>query len=553
MNTNELKTKVADLIKNKVLDGITDYHSDLKYGITITITLRRDANANVILNNLYKHTGLQSNFGITLLMLDNGVPKTLGLKEIISKYVDFQKEVIIRRTQFDLDKALARAHILEGYKIALDHLDDVIKIIRESDTDLIAKETLCNKYELTEIQADAILELKLRRLTGLERDKIEEELKAILVTIEELRAILASEEKILGIIKGEMLEIKDKYNDERKTAIDMSAIDYIEDESLIPVEDILIALTNKGYIKRIKDDIFRTQNRGGVGIKGMGTNEEDFPERIISMKTHDYLLLFTTLGKVYRMKGYEIPEFSRQSKGLPIVNLIPIEKEEKVNSMIMVSANDEEAKNLLFVTKRGLTKRTALTEFESIRNGGKKAILLKEEDELISVRKTNNNDEIVIGASNGRMVRFNENEVRIMGRSSSGVRGINIDSKTIVVGGEVAKEGEKILIVTENGYGKMTAVEEYRLTHRGSKGVKALNITDKNGSLVSLRSIIGDEDLIIITDNGMTIRISTGQISTLGRNTQGIKLINLKNEQKVSAIAIIEKLDEETEENNIEE
>ena len=545
VNTMELKNKVAELVHNKTIEGIADYHTDLKDGVKITITLKKDANPQVVLNNLYKHTNFQVSYGIILLMLDGLTPKTLSLKSIISKYIDFQKEVIIRRTRFDLAKDEKRVHILEGYKIALDNIDEVVKIIRNAETDTEAKEKLIDRFGLTEIQTDAILELRLRRLTGLERDKIEAELKALLEEIEELKSILASEQKVLDIIKKEMLEIKAKYNDDRRTTIDMTAIDYIEDESLIPVENILIALTNKGYIKRVPNDTFKTQHRGGVGIKGMSTNEEDFPEKLLAMKTHDYLLMFSNLGKVYRMKGYEVPEFSRQAKGLPIINLLPLEKEEKITSVVTI--NDEsDQKYLTFITKKGLIKRTAREEFENIRANGKKAIILKEDDELIAVRKTDGTKEVIIGASNGKLVRFNETEVRIMGRGSSGVKGIELSNDENVVGAEVVEPNAEVLIVTEKGYGKKTPIDEYRLTHRGSKGVKTLNVTDKNGKLVALKTVYEDEDLIIITDSGMTIRMEISQISTLSRNTQGVRLINLKDEQKVSATAIIEK--EETDE-----
>lgn len=545
VNTMELKNKVAELVHNKTLEGIADYHTDLKNGIKITITLKKDANPQVVLNNLYKHTNFQVSYGIIMLVLDGLTPKTLGLKSIISKYIDFQKEVIIRRTRFDLDKDEKRVHILEGFKIALDNIDEVVKIIRNAETDTEAKNKLMERFSLSEIQSDAILELKLRRLTGLERDKIESELKALLAEIEELKSILASEKKVLDIIKKEMLDIKSKFSDERRTTIDMTAIDYIEDESLIPVENILIALTNKGYIKRVPNDTFKAQNRGGVGIKGMSTNEEDFPEKLVSMKTHDYILMFSNLGKVYRMKGYEIPEYSRQAKGLPIINLLPLEKGEKITSVVTLNAEKDNS-YLTFVTKNGLIKRTSREEFDTIRANGKKAIVLKEEDELIAVKRTDGTKEIVIGASNGKAVRFTETEVRVMGRGSSGVKGIELMDDEIVVGAEVVENNAEVLIVTEKGYGKKTPIDEYRLTHRGSKGVKTLNVTDKNGKLVSLRTVKGNEDLIIITDNGMTIRMNLSQISTLSRNTQGVRLINLKDDQKVSTTAIIEK-EEETE------
>ncbi len=551
INTLDLKNKVAELVHNKVIDGISDYHTDLKEGIKITITLKKDANPQVVLNNLYKHTSFQTNYGIIFLMLDQGVPRTLGLKDIIAKYVDYQKEIIIRRTKFDLDKDEKRAHILEGLKIALDHIDAIIQLIKSSKSDEEAMKGLINTYNLSEAQSQAILEMKLRRLTGLERDKIENELQALLAEIEQLRAILASEEKILQIIKDEMLEIKNKYADERRTNIDMTAIEYIEDESLIPVDDIIVTLTNRGYIKRVKSDVYRAQNRGGVGIKGMSTNEEDFAQHLVNMKTHDYILFFSNYGRVYRLKGYEIPEFARQSKGLPIINLLSLDKDEKISSIINVSTENNDAKYLVFVTKNGLTKRTPLEEFDSIRSGGKIAITLKDDDELISVRKTTGDDEIIIGATNGRMVRFHESEVRSMGRSASGVKGIEL-GESYVVGSEVVKPDQYILIVTEKGYGKQTLVDEYRLTHRGSKGVKALNMTDKNGSIVSLKTIddLDGYDLMIITDSGVIIRMPLNQISILKRATQGVRLINLKDDQMVSTIAIVSKEQENESDND---
>ena len=547
VNTSELKNKVAELVHNKVIEGISDYHSDLKNGIKITITLKKDANAQVVLNKLYKHTSFQTNYGITFLMLDQGVPKTLGLKDIISKYIDFQKEVIIRRTRFDLNAAEKRVHILEGLKIALDNIDEIIKLIKAAKSDDIARQDLMERFGLSEIQANAILEMKLRRLTGLEREKIENELAELLKLIQELRSILESNTKILNIIKEELLEIKKKYADERRTYIDMSAIDYIEDESLIPVENIVVTLTNKGYIKRMNSENYKTQNRGGVGIKGMSTNEEDFVDSLISMTTHDYIMFFSDKGKVYRMKGYEIPLFSRQSKGLPIINLLPLDKDEKIKTMLKVSAHDE-AKYVVFCTKNGIVKKTAVSEFENIRSNGKIAITLKENDELISVKKTDGNSEILIASSNGRMIRFDEKELRTMGRTASGVRGIDMDGG-YAVGCEIAEEMQEVLVVTEKGYGKRTKIDEYRKTHRGSKGVKALNITEKNGNIVAFKIVSGDEDLMIITDSGIIIRLSLSQVSTTGRVAQGVKLINLKDEQTVSTVALIEK--EETIEDKI--
>ena len=551
VNTLDLKQKVADLVHNKVLEGITDYHTDLKDGIKITITLKKDANPQVVLNNLYKHTAFQTTFGIIFLMLDKGVPRTLGLKDIISKYVDYQQEVIIRRTQFELDKAEKRVHILEGYQIVFDNLDEVIKIIKESKADGEAKLKLMERFGLTEAQTDNILEMKLRRLTGLEREKIEEELNALRIEIERLRGILADNNKVLGIIKDEMTEIKNKYGDERRTKIDMTAIDYIEDESLIPEENILVVLTNKGYIKRTTSDTFKAQNRGGVGIKGMSTNDEDFVEHMINLSTHDYILFFTDKGKVYRLKGYEIPEFSRQSKGIPIVNLLQIEKDERVNAVIQIT-REENSKYLLFATEGGVVKKTLISEFDNIRNSGKICISLRENDKLIDVKKTTGSDLVLLGSDAGRMVKFNEDEIRVMGRTASGVRGITLDGGKCICS-EIVSEDDTILLVTEKGYGKQTKVSEYRQTKRGSKGVKAMNITEKNGNLVSVKIVHEGKELVIMTNSGMTMRMPLDQISVLGRVTQGLRLINLKDNQKVSTISLVDKEEETVVEESIQE
>ncbi len=535
----ELQKRIAELVRDKVLEGITDLHDESTLTeIKLVVHLKKEANANVVLNNLYKHTSLQTTYGIIFLMLDQGLPKTLNLKEIISKYIDYQREVIYRRTKYDLEKAEKRVHILEGYKIALDNLDAVINIIRNAKDDDTAKHELMTKFNLDDVQAESILELKLRRLTGLERSKIEEELNDLLKLIAELKSVLASDEKIYGIIKQELLEIKAKYADDRRTDIDMTAIDYIDDEALIPEENIVIALTNKGYIKRTTSDTFKSQNRGGVGVKGMTTNEEDFVEHLVDLSTHDYILFFTNKGKVYRLKGYEIPQFGRQSKGLPIVNLLQIDKDEKVTSVVKISNNDDK-KYLTFITKRGIIKKTDLSQFENIRQNGKIAIGLKENDELISVKKTSGNDMILIGASNGRMVKFSEAEIRDMGRTASGVKGIELGEDSYAVGAEVVSEDDNILLVTENGYGKQTKVADFRQTRRGSKGVKALNITEKNGNIADFK-VIGDaHDVIIVTDSGMIMRMPIEQISVLGRVTQGVRLINLKEAQKVSTITLL--------------
>ncbi len=547
VNTQDLKNRVAELVHNKIIDGISDYHTDLKNGLKITITLKKDANAQVVLNKLFKLTNFQISYGIILLMIDDKTPKTLGLKDIISKYVDHQKEVIIRRTRFDLNKAEEEAHIYEGLKIALDNIDEIIKLIKASKTDDEAKSGLMERFGLDDVQAQAILEMKLRRLTGLAREDIEKHLDELHKTIDELRSILASEEKVMNIIKDEMTEIKRKYSDDRRTTIDMTAVDFIEDESLIPEENIIISLTEKGYIKRVPSSTYKTQNRGGVGVKGMTTNEDDKVDHLINLSTHDYVLFFSNKGRVYRLKGYEVPEYSRQGKGLPIVNLLQIDKDEYICSMLKISTNDD-VKFLAFATKNGIIKRTLINEFENIRNSGKIAITLKDTDELLSVKPTTGNDMIMMASDAGRMVKFKEENVRVMGRTAAGVRGINLaDSKCISL--EVVRDDDLILIVTEKGYGKKSRVNDYRETNRGSKGVKAINITEKNGHIVAVKLIYGDQDAIIMTDSGMTMRMSLDQVSVLGRATQGVRLINLKNEQKVATVSLVDKSNDETEQN----
>ena len=540
VNKKALIQRIGELVRDKVIDGISNLSDESALeGIKIVIDVKKEANANVVLNNLYKHTQLQTSYGINFLMLVDGSPRTLGLREIIEKYIDHQKHVIYRRCQFDLKRYKDRLHILDGLKIALDNIDRVIKIIRESADDDEAKAGLMSNFALSEVQSQAILDMRLKRLTGLEKSKIEEEIAELEKLVKELEEILASEEKILEVIKNEMLEIKAKYADERRTHIDMTAVDYIEDESLIPVENVVITLTNNGYIKRLPADTYKTQNRGGMGVKGMATNEEDFVEHLINATSHDYILMFTNMGKVYRIKGYEIPEYSRQSKGLPIINLLSLDKDEKVTSLLKIS-NDDEYKCLVFATKSGLIKRTDISEFDSIRTNGKKFITLKDDDELVSVKKTTGNDEILMASSNGRMVRFNEDAVRIMGRSASGVRGINLDGG-ILVGMEIVEPNEYVLVITEKGYGKKTPVDEYRITNRGGKGVKTVNITEKNGSIVSFKTVDDSKDLMIITDSGVIIRLAVDKISTMSRVTQGVKLINLKEDSIVSSTAIVDK------------
>ncbi len=546
VNKKALITRIGELVRDKVIDGISNLSDESALeGIKIVIDVKKEANANVVLNNLYKHTQLQSTYGINFLMLVDGTPRTLGLKTILEKYVDHQKDVIYRRCRFDLKKYKDRLHILDGLKIALDNIDQVIKIIRESEDDEIAKNNLMISFGLSEIQAQAILDMRLKRLTGLEKAKIEEEILELEKLVKELEEILASEEKILEVIKKEMLEIKEKYADERRTHIDMSAIDYIEDESLIPVEDVVITITNNGYIKRILSSTYKTQNRGGVGVKGMSINEEDYVECLISCTTHDYVLFFTNNGKVYRLKGYEIPEYSRQSKGLPIINLLSLDKDEKITSLLKIS-NEENYKYLVFATKSGIIKRTNISEFDNIRNNGKKFITLKENDELISVKKTTGENDIMMAASNGRMVRFEEKNIRVLGRNAAGVRGINLDD-SYLVGMEIANPDQEVLVISEKGYGKKTPVDEYRLTNRGGKGVKTINITDKNGNLVAFGTVGSNEDVMIMTNVGTIIRLDVDKISTMGRVTQGVRLINLKDNQVVSSVAIIEKIQENEE------
>ena len=546
INKKALITRIGELVRDKILDGISNLSDESALeGIKIVIDVKKEANSNVVLNNLYKHTQLQTSYGINFLMLVDGSPRTLGLKSIIEKYIEHQRNVIYRRCQFDLKKYKERLHILEGLKIALDNIDRVISIIRESETDEIAQNGLIKEFGLSSAQAQAILEMRLKRLTGLEKSKIEDEIAELLQMVADLEDIISHEEKIFEVIKKEMLEIKDKYADERRTFIDMSAIDFIDDESLIPVENSVLTMTNKGYIKRMAVDAYKTQNRGGIGVKGMSTNEEDFVETIINASSHDDIMFFTTNGRVFRLKGYEVPEFSRQSKGIPLVNLLSLDKDEKVTSILKLN-REEEIKYLVFATRDGLIKRTAIEEFDKIRTNGKKAINLKDNDELIAVHKTNGENEILMASSNGRMVRFKEDCVRVMGRSASGVKGIDLNGGKLV-NMDVVRENCDVFVITKNGYGKKTPIEEYRITNRGGKGVKSLNITDKNGDIVSFNVVSGDnKDLMIVTDEGIVIRIDMSQISTLSRVTQGVRLINLRDGQFVSTVAVIEKEESDT-------
>lgn len=543
VNKANLITKIADLVREKQIEGITYLNDESnREGIRIVIELRKDSQPEVILNQLYRMTQLQTSFGVNMLALVDRAPKQMGIREALQHYINHQIDVTVRRTKFDLKKAEDRAHILEGLRIALDHIDEIIHLIRSSSTDAIARTSLMEQFKLTEIQANAILEMRLRRLTGLERDKIENEYQELLATIEDLRDILANHNRVLSIIREELTEVKNKFGDERRTEI--SDADYdMQDEDLIPVEDVVITMTTNGYIKRMPTDTYRTQNRGGRGVKGMTVNEDDIVELLITMSTHDYLMLFTNLGKVYRIKGYKVPNAGRTAKGIPVVNLLNLDKDEKVRALVPVRTDSDSA-YLLFVTKNGLVKRTAMSEFDSIRQNGKIAITLREFDELVGVKETTGDDEIIIAGSNGKAVRFHENDIRPMGRTASGVKGFNVDG-SIVVGAATSKEGTHLLAVSEHGYGKRTAIDEYRLTTRGAKGVKTINITNKTGELVSVRAVNGDEDAMIVTNTGIIIRISVGDIGIYSRNTQGVKLINVASDESVAKVAIVEKEIEE--------
>lgn len=548
VNKANLITKIAELVRDKQIDGITYLNDESnRDGVRIIIELRKDVQPEVVMNQLFRLSSLQTSFGVNMLALVNGAPKQMGIKEMLQHYADHQIEVVVRRTKFDLKKAEDRAHILEGLRIALDHIDEIIHLIRSSETDAIARAGLIENFKLTEIQANAILEMRLRRLTGLERDKIENEYQELLKTIADLKDILANHDRVLKIIEDELTEVKNRFGDERRTEI--SEADFtMEDEDLIPEEDVVITMTTNGYIKRLPVDTYRTQNRGGRGVKGMAVNEDDIVEMLTTMSTHDYLMLFTNLGKVYRIKGYKVPGSSRTSKGLPVVNLLNIDKEEKVKALVPVKRESESA-YLLFVTKNGLVKRTSMSEFDSIRQNGKIAITLKEDDELMGVKETTGDDEIIIAGSNGKAVRFHEDGIRPMGRTASGVKGFNVDGSE-VVGLATSRDGTHLLAVSQNGYGKRTPIEEYRLTTRGAKGVKTINITEKTGDLVSVRAVNGDEDAMIVTNSGIIIRISVGDIGIYSRNTQGVKLINVSDEESVAKVAIVEH-SEENEESSV--
>jgi DNA gyrase subunit A len=544
VNKARLIERIAELVRDKKIEGITDLRDESdRNGMRIVMEVRRDTNANVLLNNLYKHTALQTSFGINILALVNGQPKVLNLKECLVYYLDHQVVIIRRRTQFELNKAEARAHILEGLRIALDHLDEVIKLIRSSQTTEIAREGLMTTFSLSHEQAQAILDMRLQRLTGLERDKIENEYNELIARIAELKDILADEEKVLEIIREELTEIKDKFNDKRRTEITVG-FDMIEDEDLIPRENIVITVTHNGYVKRMPVDTYRSQNRGGRGIQGMGTNENDFVEHLFITNTHHYVLFFTNKGKVYRLKGYEVPELGRTAKGIPIINLLQIEKDEYITTVFPIEDFVED-NYLIFMTRKGITKRTSLSVFSSIRRGGLFAINVREEDELMAVRLTDGTKEILLGTKKGQAIRFKETDVRSMGRTATGVKGITLSGDDEVVGMGIVEEDEDVLIVSEKGVGKRTAVEEYRVQTRGGKGIRTTTLSEDTGDLIALRMVSEQEDLMVITSSGIIMRTSITGISRYGRYARGVRLINLGDQDHVATVARVPKDEDE--------
>lgn len=541
VNKTKVHEHIVRLAQEKRIEGITAVRDESsREGVRFVIEVRRDASANVILNNLFKLTSLQTNFSFNMLAIEKGVPKILSLRQIIDNYIEHQKEVIVRRTQFDKAKAEARAHILEGLLVALDHLDEVITIIRNSETDTIAQAELMSRFELSERQSQAILDMRLRRLTGLERDKIQSEYNDLLALIADLADILAKPERVVTIIKEEMDEVKRKYADARRTELMIGEVLSLEDEDLIEEEDVLITLSNKGYIKRLAQDEFRAQKRGGRGIQGTGVNNDDFVRELVSTSTHDTVLFFTNLGRVYRLKAYEIPEYGRTAKGLPIVNLLKLEEGETIQTIINARKEDVANKYFFFTTQQGIVKRTSVSEFSNIRQNGLRAINLKENDELINVLLIDENEDVIIGTRTGYSVRFKVNAVRNMGRTATGVRGVNLREGDKVVGASRIVNGQEVLIITEKGYGKRTEASEYPTKGRGGKGIKTANITAKNGPLARLVTINGNEDIMVITDTGVIIRTNVANISQTGRSTMGVKVMRLDQEAKIVTVALVE-------------
>ncbi|EGQ3151199.1 DNA gyrase subunit A [Staphylococcus pseudintermedius] len=551
VNKARMIEKIAELVRDKKIDGITDLRDEtsLRTGVRVVIDVRKDANASVILNNLYKQTPLQTSFGVNMIALVNGRPQLINLKQALYHYLEHQKEVVRRRTEYNLRKAKDRAHILEGLRIALDHIDEIITIIRESETDKVAMESLQSRFALSERQAQAILDMRLRRLTGLERDKIEQEYNDLIAYIAELEAILADEEKLLELVREELTEIKEKFGDDRRTEIQLGGIDQLEDEDLIPEEQIVITLSHNNYIKRLPASTYRAQNRGGRGVQGMNTLDDDFVSQLVTTSTHDQVLFFTNKGRVYKLKGYEVPELSRQSKGIPIVNVIELDQDEVISTMIAVKDLDSEEDFLVFVTKKGLIKRSALSNFNRINRNGKIAIKFRDDDELIAVRLTDGEKHILIGTAQASLIRFKETDVRAMSRIAAGVKGIRLRDGDEVIGLDVADDDnqDEILVVTEKGYGKRTSIEDYRLSKRGGMGVKTAKLTERNGRLVCITTVEGDEDLMVVTNQGVIIRMEVSNISVNGRMAQGVRLIRLDEEQYVSTVAKVKKEPEDIE------
>jgi len=550
VNKAKLIERIHGLHQEKKLEGITTLRDESsREGMRIVIDVRRDMSATVILNNLYKLTALQSSFGFNMLAIENGIPRILSLKRILEDYLEHQKDVITRRTIFEKEKAEARAHILEGLRIALDHIDEIIAIIRGSDTDTQAKDTMMERFKLSDRQAQAILDMRLRRLTGLERDKIENEYQDLLTQIADLTDILAKPERVLEIIQTELHEIGSRFGDKRRTELLVGEVLSLEDEDLIEEEEIIITLTNNGYIKRLANSEFRAQNRGGRGVQGMGVHDEDFVQDLVSCSTHDTLLFFTNKGKVYRAKGYEIPEYGRTAKGIPVINLLGVDSSEKIQTVIAVNQQSQEESYLFYITKLGVVKRTDVKAFSNIRSNGLIAVGLKENDELVKVLQTNGNNAVIIGTHNGYTVTFKEDAVRNMGRTAAGVRGIRLREQDYVIGASIIESDDEVLVITENGYGKRTKSSEYPIKGRGGKGIKTANITEKNGPLAGLTTVKGDEDVLLITDRGVLIRFHVDSVSQTGRATLGVRLMKMEEDTKVVTMAIVEpeEIEEETE------
>lgn len=549
VNKSKVQEHIVKLVQEKRIDGITAVRDESnREGVRFVIEVRRDASANVILNNLFKQTQLQTNFSFNMLAIQNGVPKILSVRQILESYIEHQKEVVTRRTQFDKEKAEARAHILEGLLIALDHIDEVIRTIRNSETDAIAQAELMEKFDLSERQSQAILDMRLRRLTGLERDKIQSEYDELIALIADLADILAKPERVVTIIKEELDEVKRKYADPRRTELMVGEVLSLEDEDLIEETDVLITLSNQGYIKRLAQDEFQAQKRGGRGVQGTGVKDDDFVRELVSTSTHDRLLFFTNKGRVYRLKGYEIPEYGRTAKGLPVVNLLKLEENESIQTIINVTKDQEADSYLFFATRQGVVKRTSVSEFANIRQSGLKALNLKEDDELINVFLTNGQADVIMGTKFGYSVRFAEEDVRNMSRIATGVRGIKLREGDQLVGATMVSDDQEVLVLTEKGFGKRTPASEYPTKGRGGKGIKTLKVAEKNGSLAGLTTVSGDEDIMVITDTGVIIRTSVANISQTGRSTMGVKVMRLNDEAKIMTFALVDAAENKEEE-----